>query len=74
MNVAKTILYTLSTCPVCAQAKEVLAGRNVEFEERVLDDREDWQNEVIALTSQYSVPVIIHGDGRVEVGIDGELG
>ena len=71
---AKTIIYTLSTCDVCAHAKEVMTGQGVEFEERLLDDREDWQNEVIALTNQYSVPVIVHGDGRVEIGINGELG
>lgn len=68
------ILYTLSTCPTCEKARAVLTERGVAFEERVLDDREDWQVEVIGLTSQYTVPVLLYPDGRAEVGIDGEQG
>lgn len=71
---SKLILYTLSTCPVCDQTRAILTERGLAFEERVLDDREDWQNEVIALTSQYTVPVLQHPDGRVEVGFEGQLG
>jgi glutaredoxin len=71
---SKLLLYTLSTCPTCEQAKHVLRERGVAFEERVLDDREDWQDEVFSRSGQYSVPVQIHPDGRVEVGIDGEVG
>ncbi len=68
------ILYTLSTCPTCDKARQVLTERGVPFEERVLDDRADWQEEVVRLSNQYSVPVLVHPDGRVEVGIDGEVG
>ena len=71
---SKLILYTLSTCPVCDQARERLAARGTAFEERVLDDHEGWQNEVIALTNQYTVPVLRHPDGTVEIGFEGEVG
>lgn len=71
---SKLILYTLSTCPVCDQTRETLTQRGVAFEERVIDDREDWQNEVIAMTNQYTVPVLHHPDGKVEVGFEGEVG
>jgi len=70
----QTILYTLSTCPTCEKARRVLADRGVAFEERVLDDRTDWQAAVESLTGQYTVPVLIHPSGQVEVGIDGERG
>ncbi len=70
----KVIVYTLSTCPTCQKAKRVLTDRGVAFEERVLDDRTDWQNEVETLTGQYTVPVLVHPSGQVEVGIDGERG
>lgn len=71
---SKVILYTLSTCPVCIKAKRVLGERGVAFEERVLDDRIDWQDDVYNATGQYTVPVQIHPEGRWEVGIDGEVG
>lgn len=71
---SKLILYTLSTCPVCDQAREYLSEQGAAFEERLLDDREDWQDEVIALTNQYTVPVVRHPDGKVEVGFEGEMG
>lgn len=71
---ANLVLYTLSTCPTCDKAKQVLSERGLRFEERILDDREDWQEEVIALTRQYTVPVLVYPDGRAEVGIDGEKG
>ena len=55
-------------------ARRVLTEEGVEFEERVLDDREDWQGEVLANTGQASVPVFLHSDGTWEVGFRGEIG
>lgn len=74
VSAASVKLYTLSTCPVCDKAREVLTERGLAFEERLLDDREDWQDEVIGLTNQYTVPVLVYPDGQFEIGIDGELG
>lgn len=71
---SKFILYTLSTCPVCDRTRATLLERGTSFEERVIDDREDWQNEVIAQTKQYTVPVLQHPDGTIEVGFEGETG
>lgn len=68
------LVYTLATCPTCIRTKETLVARGVAFEERVLDDREDWQDEVVRLTGQYTVPVQVHPDGRVEVGFEGDKG
>lgn len=71
---SKLVLYTLQDCPVCQKAKQVLTGRGVAYEERVVDDRPDWQAEVVRLTRQTTVPVQVHTDGRVEIGIEGEVG
>jgi glutaredoxin 3 len=70
----KVIMYTLATCPVCLMARETLTQRGIAFEDRVVDDRPDWAMDVIRLTNQGTVPIILWGDGRVEVGIDGESG
>lgn len=70
----KLILYTLSSCPTCDRARDALHKRDAAFEERVIDDREDWQDEVIRLTNQYTVPVLIYPDGTIEVGFEGETG
>jgi glutaredoxin len=70
----KVIMYTLATCPTCVKARRVLTQRGVGFEDRVVDDRIDWQMEVVRLSTQGTVPIIVWTDGRVEVGIDGERG
>ena len=56
------------------KARRVLTDEGADFEERLLDDREDWQEQVLAHTSQASVPVFVHPDGAWEVGFRGEIG
>lgn len=68
------ILYTLSTCPTCQKARAGLKAEGIPFEERVIDDSVQFQNEVETLSNQYTVPVLVHPDGRVEVGYKGEFG
>jgi glutaredoxin len=70
----KLILYTLSTCPTCQKARAGLKAEGIEFEERVIDDSVELQNEVEALSHQFTVPVLVYPDGRVEVGYKGEYG
>jgi glutaredoxin 3 len=70
----EVVMYTLATCPTCVQARQVLKQRGIDFEDRVVDDRIDWQMDVVRLSNQSTVPVIVWADGRVEVGIDGECG
>lgn len=70
----KLILYTLSTCPTCAKAREGLKAEGIDFEERVIDDSVEFQNQVETLSNQFTVPVLVHPDGRVEVGYKGEFG
>ncbi|HLO04229.1 MAG TPA: glutaredoxin family protein [Symbiobacteriaceae bacterium] len=68
------ILYTLSTCPTCQKAREGLKAEGIQFEERVIDDSVQFQSEVEQLSNQFTVPVLVHPDGRVEVGYKGEYG
>ena len=70
----KVVMYTLATCPVCIEARQALGQRGIDFEDRVVDDRVDWQMDVVRLSNQSTVPIIVWADGRVEVGIDGERG
>jgi glutaredoxin len=70
----KVIMYTLATCPTCVIARHVLKQRGIDFEDRIVDDQPEWAVDVVRLSNQTSVPVIVWTDGRVEVGIDGEIG
>jgi len=56
------------------KARRVLTDEGADFEERLLDDREDWQELVLAHTHQASVPVFVQPDGTWEVGFRGEIG
>ncbi len=70
----KLIMYSQEFCPTCVKARKVLTEEGVEFEERVLDDREDWQDEVLLRTKQVTVPVFLRPDGAWVVGFRGERG
>jgi glutaredoxin len=69
---SRVVMYTLRNCPTCDKARAALQERNVDFEERAVDQNEDWWEE--ALNYSYTVPVIIWENGDVEIGWDGEHG
>ena len=71
---AKLIMYSQEFCPTCVKARTVMTAEGIEFEERLLDDREDWQDEVLLKTKQVTVPVFLHADGAWELGFRGERG
>ncbi len=66
------LIYTLRNCPTCDKAKNALQERGIEYEERQVDDNADWWEE--ALKYAFTVPVIIWGNGDVEIGWEGEHG
>lgn len=72
--VGRLIMYSQEFCPTCVKARRVMTAEGIDFEERMLDDREDWQEEVLARTKQVTVPVFLHPDGTWEVGFRGERG
>jgi glutaredoxin len=58
------VVYTLSTCPFCQQAKALLAKQNINFVERVIDKDEVARKEADGLKIN-SVPVIYIGDSSM---------
>jgi glutaredoxin len=66
------IMYTLRNCPACDKARAGLSERGIEYEERQVDDSEEWWEE--ALKYAFTVPIIIWGEGDVEIGWEGEHG
>ncbi len=66
---AQIKLYSLSTCPHCHQAKEFLSQRKYEFTQYDVGQDKAARDEMISLTNQRSVPVIVI-DGQVIIGFD----
>ncbi len=69
---SSVIIYTLRKSPTCDKARAGLSERGIEYEERRVDDSEEWWEE--ALKYAFTVPVIIWGDSDVEIGWEGEHG
>ena len=62
-------IYTSPTCGYCHQAKRFLADSGVQFAERDVSVDAAAAQEVVRLTGQMGVPVIVV-DGEVVVGFD----
>ena len=69
---SSVIMYTLGNCPTCDKARAALTERGIEFEERRVDENEEWWEE--SLNYAFTGPVIIWGTGDVEIGWEGEHG
>ncbi|VVC75108.1 Glutaredoxin-3 [Aquicella siphonis] len=62
---AKVIVYTKDHCPYCRLAKELLAARNIAFEEIRIDLDADKRDEMIHLSNRRTVPQIFINDQPV---------
>ncbi len=69
---SKPIVYTVSTCPASLKLKKDWTEEGREFEERQVDQRQEWMDEAQKLGDM--VPIIVYGDGRVEIGYQGMIG
>ena len=69
---AKTIIYTISTCSASASLREDWTREGREFEERQTDQSQRWLDE--ALKYGDTVPIIVHEDGKVEIGYKDMIG
>ncbi len=67
MHVVK--VYSTSTCPWCMRAKQYLQSKGVDFENVDVASDEKAAEEMVALSGQMGVPVIVV-DGQVVVGFD----
>jgi len=66
---AEVKVYSTNTCPHCVRAKEYLSDNNVAFEEIDVAADQAKAKEMVDLTGQMGVPVIVI-DGEVIVGFD----
>jgi glutaredoxin len=62
---SQVILYSLSTCGYCKQARELLEKQNVAYVEKVIDTSAAAKKEAAELGIK-SVPVLLVGDYRVK--------
>lgn len=66
----KTVkIYTTSTCVYCRGAKEYFKEKGIEYEEVNLSENPDRVQELIQVSGQMGVPVILI-DGKVIVGFN----
>ena len=62
-------IYSLPTCPHCRHAKEYLSNKNLTFKDLNVAEDKSARDEMVRLTNQRSVPVIVI-DGQTVVGFD----
>ena len=65
----RVILFTSSSCPWCTQAKRYLRGKGVRVKEVRIDKDPDAAQDLVRMTGQMSVPVLLIGRAKV-VGFD----
>ena len=66
---AQIKLYSLSTWPHCHHAKEFLSQKNLEFTDFDVGEDKTARDEMVALTNQRGVPVVVIDD-KVIIGFD----
>ena len=64
----KIKVYTSSTCPYCVMAKEYLAEKGIEFEEKNVQTDKEASQELMKM-GYTGVPVVVIGDEEI-VGFD----
>jgi len=69
---AKTVIYTVSSCPASARMRDDWTAEGKEFEERRVDKNQAWLDE--ALRYGDTVPIAVYPDGRVETGYKNMIG
>lgn len=58
------IVYTSTNCPHCRQVKSFLNDKGVQFEERNIEENEDYAQQVWDMGLR-AVPVTVIGDKRI---------
>lgn len=65
----RVILFSSGSCPWCSQAKSYLCQKGVRVKEVRVDEDPDAAKDVVRMTGQMSVPVLLIGSTKV-VGFD----
>ena len=63
------ITYSKNDCTACVGVKNLLANNGVEFEERNIEENDEYMDEVMKM-GYASVPVTITKEGKEIVGFD----
>ena len=66
---AQIKIYSLPTWPHCKEAKEYLSSKNLDFSVLNVAEDKDARDEMITLTNQRAVPVIVIDD-KIIIGFD----
>jgi len=66
------VVYTLTVCPACDSLRDAWRRQGIAYEERRVDQSQETLD--AALEFADTVPIIIHLDGRVEIGFEGKTG
>jgi glutaredoxin len=66
-------MYSMADCPTCERARREMREQGIAYEERLVDGNAQWQQDVVRLSLQRTVPVFVK-DGKVVIGYLGERG
>ena len=66
----KVIIYTQSACGYCKTVKDELTKKNIEFEEKLIDNFQSEWNTVVNLTSLPTTPTIYYKKNYFIAGRD----
>ena len=69
MDQKQVKIYTTSTCVYCKGAKEYLKEKGINYEEINLSENPDRIQEMVQVSGQMGVPVILI-DGRIIIGFN----
>ncbi|OGO22452.1 MAG: hypothetical protein A2Z28_05050 [Chloroflexi bacterium RBG_16_51_9] len=72
MPVTKPVIYTVASCPASLKLKEDWRSQGLDFEERPVDNSQKWLDEAVKYGDM--VPIIVFGDGKIQVGYQGMIG
>ncbi len=59
---SKTVIYTTPACPFCHQAKSFLQERGIKYIEHDVMEDVERREEMVELSGQMGVPVIVIGN------------
>lgn len=69
VTVARVVLYTQPGCGACTTAKQWLAERKIDFEERDIRADDAYKRELVEDLKSRSTPTLVAGD-KVVMGFD----
>ena len=63
-------VYSIHECPWCDKVKKYLKSKGVDFEERNVEDNEDYAKECVKISGDLTVPVVTEDGKNFVLGFD----